>query len=253
MFQKDGSSTIGGKKDAPLRKSDRRRLRDRATDALFVGGGESPGRTNDERIARAEKLVDDAVVAPRGGDVLSRKLRLSGGEHATLFLRTPSGAPADAGGASSRDDAPKSYPIAWPYRRSAQPILLEYEDADRKVNLVPLLPLLAALPPPASSPPLGKSAENGESASGDERRYRIPNVVVHPEVSKYMCRGADLMKSGIRSFPPPWTLRQSKGLVTVSVIGNPQPLAIGAVENGLFREYCYPSSGNRGGGGREAG
>jgi translation initiation factor 2D len=47
------------------------------------------------------------------------------------------------------------------------------------------------------------------------------------------------MKSGIRTFPPPWTLRQSKGLVTINIYGNSQILAVGFVERGLFREYCY--------------
>jgi hypothetical protein len=43
----------------------------------------------------------------------------------------------------------------------------------------------------------------------------------------------------MRSFPPPWTLRRSGGIVTISVIGNPQPLAVGMIEHALFREYCY--------------
>lgn len=51
------------------------------------------------------------------------------------------------------------------------------------------------------------------------------------------------MSAGIRTFPSPWTLRQSKGLVTISIIGNPQPAAIGLVDKILFREYCYPKNG----------
>lgn len=59
------------------------------------------------------------------------------------------------------------------------------------------------------------------------------------------------MKSGIRSFPPPWALRQSKGVVAISVIGNPQPVAVGTIEKGLFRDYCYSKNANRGEGGGE--
>mmetsp|Transcript_12892 Transcript_12892/g.23162 ORF Transcript_12892/g.23162 Transcript_12892/m.23162 type:complete len:812 (-) Transcript_12892:42-2477(-) len=281
MFQKEGSSTIGGKKDAPLRKSDRRRLRDRVLDVLFIGEKKREceninaenadnGDTDAEWITRAEKLIDDAIIAPKGGDVLSRKLKLVGGENATLFLRTASSSgPVVVDSSSSvdnnattnanhttlsYDDVLKSYPTTWPYRQSTQPILLEYEDsADRKlVHLIPLLPLLAVLPPPTSSPPLGKSdddsgSNNSNNNTDNKRKYRIPNIVIHAEVSKYTCRGADLMKSGIRSFPSPWKLRHSKGFVTVSVIGNPQPCAIGMVEQGLFREYCYSKNGNRGG------
>ena len=264
MFQKDGSSTLNGKKDVPIRKSDRRKLRDRVVDVLFTGGSTKDNNENDapsggqceEWITRAEKLIDDCIVAPKGGDVLARKMKLmGGGEHATLYLRTPSSSSASSsandsnsnGGELSYIDILKLYPTTWPYQQTTQPILLEYEDSDRKVNLIPLLPLLAALPPSLSSPPLGKKGEEEENPNDDDKnnnKYRIPNIIIHSEVSKYMCRGADLMRSGIRSFPSPWTLRQSKGLVSISIIGNPQPVAVGMIERGLFREYCYPKNGN---------
>ena len=284
MFHKDGSSTIGGKKDVPLRKSDRRRLRDRVIDTLFSGStatetnkaetSSSSSSSSEEEvwIERAEKLVDDAILAPRGGDVLSRKLKLSNGFYATLFLRTPcldSSAPETTTVVSS-STAPSSskskelvsmdeiintdFPTTWPYHSTTQPILLEYEDEDRKVHLIPLVPLLAALPPPIVS-----SQSSASSSSTDTtmeisnviaaRQYRIQNILIHPEVSKFICRGADLMKSGMRSFPSPWALRQSKGIVTISIIGNPQPVAIGIIEKTLFREYCYSKNGNRGGNG----
>ncbi|KAL9180734.1 hypothetical protein ACHAXT_011187 [Thalassiosira profunda] len=257
MFQKDGSSTLGGKKDAALRKSDRRKLRDRAVETLFVGGSsdacDGVATESAEWIARAERLLDDAVVAPKGGEVLARKLRLPGGANATLFLRTPgsadastSGAPTAANGAG--DDLFNAYPTSWPYRKETQPILLEREDAERKGQLIPLLPLLAALSPPPSSPFLGSTATDATADDETEGRgYRIPNIAIHPEVTKYICRGADLMRSGVRSFPSPWALRQSKGLVTISVIGNPQPVAVGTVEHSLFREYCYSKNGKQGG------
>ena len=239
MFQKDGASTLGGKKDAPLRKSDRRRLRDRALAVLFTpDDGEAGGRPPPPVWRdRASRLVDDALTTS-SADVLSRRLRLAGGELATLFLRTPSkqggsksAAPAGRVGereSAAADEIRDSYPAEWPYRSSAQPVLLEYEDGDRETHLVPLLPLLAALPPPAL-------------VSG---AYRIPDVVVHPAVSKYVCRGADLMRSGMRSFPSPEELRRSPGgLVTVSAMGNPQPLAVGNVDSTLFRDHCRPRNG----------
>ncbi|KAL3786418.1 hypothetical protein ACHAW5_002249 [Stephanodiscus triporus] len=254
MFHKSGSSTIGGKKDVPLRKSDRRRLRDRVlAEALFVGvtagdvvppsrgqdeGGGGGGTTTTTTTTTTIRLVvDDAILS--GGEILSRKLRLSsssGGGCATLFLRTPS---CEGGGSSGTDVGASSSSSSWPYRRTVQPILLEHEDGDRKVRLIPLVPLLAALPP----------RDDDDDDDDDDANHRIPpNVVVHPEVSKYLCRGADLMRSGMRSFPPPWALRRSGGIVTVSVIGNPQPMAVGTVEPGLFRDYCYSKkSANRGG------
>ncbi|KAL7498347.1 hypothetical protein ACHAWT_009395 [Skeletonema menzelii] len=262
MFAKEGSSTIGGKKDAPLKKSDRRKLRDRSLDILFnssssTGGNDSADNsdynTSEEWTSRAEKLINDAIIAPKGGDVLSRKLKLASGHLATLFLRTPSPltdavehATCDkASDHQSYDDIIKSYPTTWPYHKTTQPILLEYEDSDRKLHLVPLLPLLAALPPPLPSSPLTKVVEESSitEASNKSSQYKIPNISVHPEVSKYICRGADLMSAGIRTFPSPWALRQSKGLVTISIIGNPQPAAIGFVDRTLFRDYCYPKNG----------
>jgi len=230
MFAKDGSSTIGGKKDVPIRKSDRRKLKDRVVEVLLTsddGGKEDTStRKNDEWISRAQTLIDDCLVTSKS-DILSRKMKLISGEHATLFFRTPSPSSSDNTLPSTANnnntmayvDLLKAYPTTWPYTNTLQPILLEYEDAtDRKVNLIPLIPLLAALPPPLSSPPLGQ-VESTETADDTKKTYRIPNIVIHSEVSKYMCRGADLMRSGIRSFPTPWTLRQSKGLVTISVIG----------------------------------
>eukprot|EP00985_Skeletonema_marinoi_P009433 scaffold4392_cov138-Skeletonema_marinoi.AAC.17 len=261
MFAKEGSSTIGGKKDAPLKKSDRRKLRDRSLDILFTTGGggndSNDDNASEEWASRAEKLINDAIIAPKGGEVLSRKLKLASGQLATLFLRTPS-PPADGveqkndkGSADHQtyNDIMQSYPTTWPYHQTTQPILLEYEDGDRKLHLVPLIPLLAALPPPLPSSPLIKVAEESSitDAPSKSKQYKIPNISVHPEVSKYICRGADLMSAGIRTFPSPWALRQSKGLVTISIIGNPQPAAIGFVDRSLFREYCYPKNGgNRG-------
>ena len=256
MFAKEGSSTIGGKKDSPLKKSDRRKLRDRALEILFNGDDddddddESNIDASEEWKSRAEKLINDAIIAPKEGEVLSRKLKLATGQLATLFLRTPgppsTGAEPSTDTHQSYDEIIQSYPTTWPYHQTTQPILLEYEDGDRKqLRLVPLLPLLAALPPPLPSSPLTK-VESPITEDAHKTVYKIPNISVHPEVSKYICRGADLMSAGIRTFPSPWALRQSKGRVTISIIGNPQPAAIGNVEKSLFREYCYPKNGTKG-------
>ena len=248
MFHKPNSSTLYSKKDAPLRKSDRRKLRDRLLDTLFIGEVTS---SSSDWISNVESLIDDAFVG--SGDVLCRKLKLTGsGEHVTLFLRTasennvtnnrttlPSEVP------NNLDDLMNAFPTAWPYCQTTQPLLLEYEDADRKIHLVPLIPLLSAIPPPPSSPSLiecdNSTHTHEHTPPGDtnNRKYRIPSITIHAAVSKFLCRGADLMKSVIRSFPPPWELRQSKGVVCITAFGNPQVLAVGFIEKSLLREYCY--------------
>ena len=55
----------------------------------------------------------------------------------------------------------------------------------------------------------------------------LPIVYVHPNVSKYLCRGAHLMRAGIRQWPA-----HHSGVVAVCVQGNPQPFAVGLVTNG---------------------
>ena len=75
MFSKEGSSTIGGKKDSPLKKSDRRKLRDRTLEILFTGDALSNNESADENASakwtvRAENLVNDAIIASKGGEVL---------------------------------------------------------------------------------------------------------------------------------------------------------------------------------------
>ena len=181
--------------------------------------------------------------------MLCRKLKLLGsGEHVTLFLRTTNEKkltnnrttlPLEV--PNNLDDLMNAFPTTWPYCQTTQPLLLEYEDADRKIYLVPLLPLLSAIPPPQSSPALIECDNSTRTPSHDtnNKKYRIPSITIHAAVSKFLCRGADLMKSGIRSFPPPWELRQSKGVVSITVFGNPQVLAVGFIENSLLREYCY--------------
>ncbi|KAL3780317.1 hypothetical protein ACHAWO_010104 [Cyclotella atomus] len=261
MFHKPNSCTQGSKKDFPLRKSDRRKLRDRVIETLFTGSATSDSPTA-SWIDRAEKLIDDAFIG--GGEILCRKLKLESG-NVTLFLRTASEQSHAATTEPSSGDEQRilmnSFPITWPYTTSTQPILLEMEDIDRKLHLVPLLPLLAALPPP----PVTQSTNSTDSSTNDtndwpntqirstnntdERRYRIPSITIHPSTSKYLIRGAHLMKCGILlqynpTFSPPWTLRQSKGLVSIRILDNPQILAVGFVERTLFREYCYSKKTN---------
>lgn len=88
----------------------------------------------------------------------------------------------------------------WPYRQSEQCVWIEMEDADRVTHPIPTLALLSVMDPVF---------------------YERFRVQVPPEVSRFLCRGADLMRSGMRSRPESSTL----GIVVAQ--GNPQALAVG--------------------------
>eukprot|EP01060_Flectonema_neradi_P010380 TRINITY_DN17463_c0_g1_i1.p1 TRINITY_DN17463_c0_g1~~TRINITY_DN17463_c0_g1_i1.p1 ORF type:complete len:710 (+),score=152.39 TRINITY_DN17463_c0_g1_i1:44-2173(+) len=53
----------------------------------------------------------------------------------------------------------------------------------------------------------------------------LPTLYVIPDVSRYVLNGADLMWPGV--FQPAFTPTTKDGLVSISVIGNPVPFAIG--------------------------
>ena len=51
-------------------------------------------KMNNEWISRAQTSIDDCLVTSKS-DILSRKMKLISGEHATLFFRTPSQSSSD--------------------------------------------------------------------------------------------------------------------------------------------------------------
>ena len=90
----------------------------------------------------------------------------------------------------------------WPYIESSQPILIEMETTSNQPILIPHLSLLSILP-----------------------NY-LPNVIIPSPASKYICRGADLMKAGVIQLP---SRCPSGSIVSISVYGNPQPFAVGTL------------------------
>jgi len=181
MFHKEGSfnKTQGKKaKDTPLKKSDRRKLRDAFTSLI-------PG--NVDHI----KVQLDCFFLDSKSDVTIRKLKqkaaTSNAGAMNIYSRSPS---------SASDGA------TWPYTRFNQVLLMEVDKI-----MLPSLALLSVLPVDVLD--------------------SLPTVFVPPIVSKYLCRGADLMRSGILSFPS-----RHNGWVVVRAQDNPQPFAIGFVTKG---------------------
>ena len=100
----------------------------------------------------------------------------------------------------------------WPYTKFSQVLMLE---ADK--TLLPSLALLSVLPVDILN--------------------QLPTVVVPPIVSKYLCRGADCMRSGMLSMPS-----SHNGWVVIRALENSQPFAIGFVTNGTDSSTIGPDT-----------
>jgi len=55
----------------------------------------------------------------------------------------------------------------------------------------------------------------------------LPTVHVHPAVSEFLCRGADLMRPGMRTWKDPTSPAAQDRVVAIQVQGNPHALAVG--------------------------
>ena len=225
MFHKPGVASSSSAKDAPLKKSEKRKLRDTLIRSIFPSFSNS---STEEEASPAMIIISEALSLQGGGDILERKVKLnpSKGHHETnnktsskagcvmLYLRTP----------CSPTTTDTHY---WPYRNTTQPILLELEHefikdkstGATKQVLLPCLPLLSALP---------------------FLCLPFPRVLIHSQVSTYLCRGANLMRSGVHAILPPPSaplppnsrsvIVYPRGMVvSIHVINNPTPMALGVL------------------------
>jgi translation initiation factor 2D len=194
MFQKEGSfcKTKGKKaKDTPLKKSDRRKLRD--SFLAIIGNTAAAAADEIDTGTQSIKVQLDFIFLDSKSDVSIRKLKLKGVNSnagaTNIYSRSPS--------SSIEEDA-----VLWPYTKFTQVLLMEVDKM-----MLPSLALLSILPAVVLN--------------------RLPTMVVPPIVSKYLCRGADLMRSGIISMPS-----KHNGWCVIRALGNQQPFAIGLVTNG---------------------
>lgn len=73
----------------------------------------------------------------------------------------------------------------------------------------------------------------------------LPIVTVYPPVSKYICRGAHLMKAGIANITLPTAFSPSSFSTVVAAVciqGNPQPFAVGYVQSDWISSLLVSSS-----------
>jgi len=202
MFHKDGSfNTTQGKKpkDIPLKKSERRKLRDVFYSMI------STNLPNTETVVLRD-LVDLIFMDP-SADVSIRKIKQkdakSNAGATNFYIRSPS---------SSGKEARKT--SVWPYTQFHQVLLIDVNQI-----MIPSLALLSVLP--------------------EDVIQSLPHVVVPSIVSKYICRGADLMRSGITSIPDQFL---PGSLVVVSVRHNIQPFAIGFITKGTESNNIGPDT-----------
>lgn len=175
MFKKDNSSfSKDGKKETSLRKSDLRKLLS-AFKAFHNIGKKSSNGDDVEEEQRLNDFLNHIFTLPSSLNnaqdaILKRKIPSH--TNVWLYLRTPTTTVA----ASDENDSSRA---SWPYNTANnnninQPLLLEMESASnsKKKLLIPCLALLSVLPD------------------------LLPIVHVYSETSKFLCRGADLMKGG---------------------------------------------------------
>lgn len=211
MFAKEHSSvqSATGKKgkDVPLRKSDRRHLRDRVAQTLW-------GTSSDPENDSGSRQRLDAIFLQ--GTISQRSLVLPV-ERATLYLRSPSSSQED------NNDESATAPWSWPYTAHAQVVWIEIDHGPhaKEKTQIPTLALLSVLPAFVTAVPTTTTHD-----------HSLPLVTVPYQVTKYLCRGAHLMKAGMRSLinlPSSSSSHTSSGMTVAGVMveGNPQPVAVG--------------------------
>jgi len=219
MFHKENSSTTSSQgkkgKDVALRKSDRKRLLETArasffpapSSSLLVGEKQQEEDSSVQEVARTEAklILEEAFLK---GTLFQRSIKLpslAAGTQVTLYFRSPAG--------GDDDD------VVWPYRRAPQCIWLQLEEpggSRRETLNVPGLALLAVL-------------------QQQQQSLGLSTIQVPSPASKFICRGADVMRAGMLDTNTS-SAAASSAVVAVAVQGNPQPFAVGILHPDLRQQ-----------------
>lgn len=224
-----GGSGGGSALDVPLRKSDRRKLRSHFAE-LYA-----------EKSNSAVDGLLDSIFTDSSVDLSARKLRpadttavlggKSGEARITVYIRSPNkstGSDGNCNGQSDNDNygSDSNQTVAttssWPYAVPL-PVVFEVEHSDtRSVSLIPSIATLSVLP------------------------NSLPDIVVNSYTSKYLCRGANLMRGGMGANNLQRVLEKlssnadnnkrsaENAVVAVRVASNPQPFAVGLLHPDLL-------------------
>jgi translation initiation factor 2D len=286
MFHKPNScTTIGGgqkhAKDVPLRKSDRVALLQIVQSVVGSICGHTGEPSSTTPVVVVSQVRDDlvkdnvntgSVLLLRdiflNGALFKRSLKLPSANviNATLFLRSPNdnsaACIANSHNDKSNDGSGNSLGTTtiteWPYTQTLQCVWLQIEVERGVLHQLPSLALLSVLE--MEQRPVvvhGNAAASMSPLSNSISQSPPPLLVVvtiHSAVSKFVCRGADLMRAGIVSsvvIPTPWhgtttttmtgtdTSRQGTKTANTTMValvcvdGNPQPMAVGLLDGNL--------------------
>jgi translation initiation factor 2D len=244
MFQKDKSSLYShGKraKDVPVRKSDRKKLLQIALDVLLSGATAAATTTTEPGDDDRHSILHDCFL---NGDLYKRTVKVPSVEKTIdLYYRSP----------TNNDPVQPQLgeTTTWPYTQSVQCVWLQMEHEDenstsRQVLQIPSLALLAVL----------------QQRSSSSATIIMSTVYVPSQVSKYLCRGANLMRAGMRQIElvgtvgnddstttttststkpsllrPQQQQQQQQRVVAICVMGNPQPFAVGILQADLLHNH----------------
>ena len=198
MFHKEASASlvIGTKKkktaamDVPLKKSVRKQLYQRAMSYFGVN--------EEQKGSSLERLLHNVFLQ---GNLSSRIIPLERKQwNMVLYIKPPT---------NEQNDSSTGNDCVWPYRKSLQFAWMSMEEKNRVVDESPTVAFWAVL---ANYIPIKDMI--------DQHVVQVPSPV-----SKYVCRGADLMRAGMRSMPS----LKNKSTVAIMVQGNPQPFAVGKI------------------------
>lgn len=214
MFHKEDSALSGFQKnkkkavDVPLKKSVRKQLYQRALE-YYEG---------DERL---QTLLREVFLQ---GNLSSRTIALEGStkkESMIFYIKTP----------SSETITTTTATTLYPYEQSTQFVWMALEEKNSIQDECPTVALWAAVSNILLHP-----------HPSLQLLLEDFTVQVPPAVSKYICRGAHLMKAGMRSLPMN-TNNRTRRMVAVAVQGNPQPFAVGKLLVGENEQIGYETKG----------
>ena len=270
MFHKEGSykGGVGNKKakDTPIKKSDRRKLRSLCY-SLLVQQQQQQAKTSNEELTEEEEEEEkekilsnvlDFIFLDSKSEILLRKIKQpnakSNAGATIIYIRTPSSANDikeqqqhhHHQQSQNENDYQEKYTSQWPYTKKDQPILIQISYSistsigTKNITVtVPTIALLSVLP---SFMFLQQQQQKTMEKEKKTKKYCLPMVTVPYQVSKYICRGANLMKSGMLSIENVVSSNNNNDhddnvqWVCVNVLNNQQPFAIGLLRKGTTND-----------------